>query len=557
MKNKKMKNLKNIAVTAMIALGMSSCSGFLDSEPITKLVDANYYRTEADADAALTGCYDGLQMMVGGEDGINDVFLASLVMSDECFGGAGTADGNNNQMIDRFDQGISPNDISMFNNLWIRAYKALYRCNMLLSKMDQIEWNSETKRNTIEAETRFIRAYIYFDMVRFWGPVPLVTKPLDVKEANLPRTDVNEIYKVIEQDLLFACEHAQLAGGQSWSTAWAQTSGGHATIYAAKALLARTFLFYTGYYGESTLPNGTTKEAVTTQLKDLLTSGHDLILDYKRLWPAASSTIDASTELGLATTYIGDANQEIVFGVKFNSTSTWDGSQDGFRVLVNLAMRSGSYNYSGLPYAASGWGIGTVNPEFAKSFNEDPRYTPSIIDCVAEGITPTGSTTQREYTGYYNKKYTFLGTGPGTDIYALQSLNFQINPYQQFNSIRYSDVLLMLSELTDDAQYMNAVRERVGLAPVAYSVETLRNERKMELAFEGVRYWDLLRYDSSLDYAANAICGEFTVENGIDETLVISTEKFKRCKGLSQIPQEQIDLSNGVLTQNQGWGTNR
>ncbi len=551
-----MKQIKHIALLLTLSLGFTSCSSFLDSEPITKLVDANYYRTEADADAALTGCYDGLQILVGGEDGVNDVFLASLVMGDECFGGAGSGDGNNNQLIDRFDQAISPNDISLYNNMWVRSYKALYRCNMLLSKMEQIEWKSEKKRNTIEAETRFIRAYIYFDMVRFWGGVPLVTTPIDVKEANLPRADVDAIFKVIEEDLLFACEHAQLAG-ESWNHAWALTSGGHASVYAAKALLARTFLFYTGYYNKSTLPNGTTKEIVTTQLSDVISSGHNLVTDAHRLWPAACSTVDEAAEIGLTTTYLGDANEEIVFGVKFNSTGDWNGSQDGFRVLVNISMRTGSFSYSNLPYAATGWGIGTVNPVFAKSLESDPRYTYSIIDCNKEKITPTSSSSQREYTGYYNKKYTFLGTGPGTDIYSIQSLNFQINPYQQFNAIRYADVLLMLSELTEDAQYMNLVRDRAGLPAVGYSVEALREERKIELAFEGVRYWDLLRYDHTLEYAAQAIAGEFEVENGIEDKLVIAADKFKNCKGLSQIPQEQIDLSVGVLTQNKGWGSNR
>ena len=115
----------------------------------------------------------------------------------------------------------------------------------------------------------------------------------------------------------------------------------------------------------------------------------------------------------------------------------------------------------------------------------------------------------------------------------------------------------MLSELTEDAQYMNLVRDRAGLPAVGYSVEALREERKIELAFEGVRYWDLLRYDHTLEYAAQAIAGEFEVENGIEDKLVIAADKFKNCKGLSQIPQEQIDLSVGVLTQNKGWGSNR
>lgn len=556
-----MKNIQYILLMAGATLALSGCSDFLDSEPITKLVDANFYKTEADADAALTGCYDGLQLIEGTDASGTNFFVSSMIMSDECFGGAGTGDGYGAQAIDAFSQGRSGTDLDIYNEHWIAYYQALYRCNMLLSKMDQIEWKTTDKRNTVEAETRFLRAYLYFEMTRLWGEVPLVTEPLSVKDANVPRTPVDDIYSVIETDLLFACQYAQL-NGKTWTKAWAQTDGGHASVYAAKALLARVYLFYTGYYNKDVLPNGTTKEEVTEHLRDVLTvkSGHALYPDFARLWPASCSAVDSSTELGLTTTYAGDANEEIIFAVKFNSTGVWDtgGTVDGNRILCCLSMRTGSFDFTNLPYACTGWGIATVTSDYATDMKSDPRYTPSVIDCDAEHITHlVAKSTQREYTGYFNKKYTFIGTGPGTDLYTLQSLNFQINPYQQFVAIRYADVLLMLSELTQDPQYMNEVRARVGLPGVAYSDEALRQERKFEFAFEGIRYWDLLRYDHTLAYASNAITGEWTVTNSVDDKVIITDERLQRCKGLSQIPQTQIDLSNGILTQNNGWGSNR
>ena len=141
----------------------------------------------------------------------------------------------------------------------------------------------------------------------------------------------------------------------------------------------------------------------------------------------------------------------------------------------------------------------------------------------------------------------------GKGFLAAQSLDFQINSYQDYLVIRYADVLLMLSELKEDVSYLNEVRARVFLTPLtAYSVEALRNERRWELAFEGIRYWDLLRYGQT--YAASKLATTVTVnDGGVNETKSITADKFLTTKGLSQIPQTQIDMSGDVLHQNRGW----
>ncbi|MFT3751448.1 MAG: RagB/SusD family nutrient uptake outer membrane protein [Paludibacter sp.] len=175
------------------------------------------------------------------------------------------------------------------------------------------------------------------------------------------------------------------------------------------------------------------------------------------------------------------------------------------------------------------------------------------MNCSADGISLIADNDVREFTGLYPKKYICLGNGT-QNIYTAQGLQFQINQYTDFTVIRYADVLLMLSELTGNAKYMNEVRARVGLTAVPYSVDALRKERKHELAFEGIRYWDLLRYDYTLNYAANAVTYTGTVKNGkATGTKTIDGAKLKACKGLSQIPNNQITLSNNVLKQNDGW----
>lgn len=551
-----MKLIKNIFLVATGVVFFTGCADFLDSDPITKLVESNYYSTEKDAETSLIGCYDGLQSIWTGDD------LPSLVgpsmMSDECFAGGGIGDGVGNVMLDEFDKDRSPADVNMYNTQWINSYKALYRCNMLISKIDQVNWKSDTKRNQIEAEARFIRAYVYFEMVKLWGNIPLVTKPLKPDEANIEQSNPDDVYKFIEEDLVFASQNAQLNAAK-WTAGWAAVNDGHATVYAAKSLLARVFLFYTGYYNKTTLPGGTTKADVVTALTEVYSSGHSLVSEYKNLWPAACSTRDASaTPIGLKTTYAGEGNSETIWAVKFNSSGVW-GSNDGFSSMRLIGLRSGQVASFGTTcYGDGSWGCMPVNSKYESTWRADeptdPRRTSSIMDCQVEGVTLTGTHDVRDYTGFYPKKYICLGNGSQT-IYTAQGLDFQINQYTDFVIIRYADVLLMLSELTSDAKYMNEVRARVGLGAISYSIESLRKERKHELSFEGIRYWDLLRYDHTLDYAASAVTFSGTVTNGANKTgtKTINGQKLKACKGLSQIPNIQITLSNGVLKQNEGW----
>lgn len=128
-------------------LSLGSCS--LETEPLTQVTDSNFYSTTDDAYKALVGCYDGLQIATGAS-GVG-VPVASEVFSDDCFGGTGNADAYNYAALDEFDISRAPSFVDFFNSNWINYYKAIYRCNVLLSKMDQINWgDDEVLRNTYE-----------------------------------------------------------------------------------------------------------------------------------------------------------------------------------------------------------------------------------------------------------------------------------------------------------------------------------------------------------------------------------------------------------------------
>ena len=131
--------MKNIYLYILFLglLTLSSCS--LETEPLTDLTDTSFYANTDDAYTALVGCYDGLQVATGGIGGMSFP-VASEVMSDDCFGGTGASDGYNFAAVDEFDITRSPSDVDLLNYNWVAYYKALFRCNIFLSKMDGIDW---------------------------------------------------------------------------------------------------------------------------------------------------------------------------------------------------------------------------------------------------------------------------------------------------------------------------------------------------------------------------------------------------------------------------------
>ena len=510
--------MSNYKIYMMIALGLAgtslvSCTAdFLDVESKVESTTGNFYRTEEDAYHALIGCYDGWQCVVS--NGIT-AYMASEMMSDECFAGGGVSDARNNQVIDRFDQAQSPSDMNIFEGDWTGYYAAVYRCNELIAHEEQIAWNSEETRGTYMGECHALRALCYFDMVRLWGNIPLFTEPVN---ENRPQVDPDEVYHVIFNDLLYAAENIPAS---AYPKSDAANNDGHITQYAAKALLARVYLFYTGYYGKEPSVEGVTRASVLQGLEDVIASGeYALVPQFKNLWPAASTWWegDASSGYTQQSTYAGRGNAETVLAQKFNYTSDYNGNNDGNRWLVNIGLRS--VNLYWTPYGR-GWGVCTVNPKMWLAYaTGDTRREASMINLVSEGIADdpnyeAGYTDQREYTGYTIKKYTTMSkweqnesTGEWTLTDETTGLgsggDYMISQYQDFVVMRYADVLLMAAELgSPNAQeYLNQVRQRAFTEEdengelvlstyyreVSATQANIMNERMLEFAFEGQRY---------------------------------------------------------------------
>src|SRR5699024_556123 len=230
--------------------------------------------------------------------------------------------------------------------------------------------------------------------------------------------------------------------------AQASATYGRVTKWAAEALLARVYLYYTGYYGEADLVGVVSKEEALAYVEDVIANGgFGLVEDVAHLWPAAA-----------VDDYVGEDNKETVFAIKYTYTSDYDGNVDGNHWMVMFGIRE----QANPPYG-NGWGYGTVNPKLWNAYEDsDTRKVASIISIDDEGLDFQKKASQRDYTGYYIKKYAPMSDADGNSIAEnLGGENFQIGQFQDYISIRYSDVLLMAAELGSvDAQtYFDEVRK--------------------------------------------------------------------------------------------------
>ena len=528
-----MKRYRIIIIALIAIISFNSCKKFLTTE-LTDAVQTNvtYYKTPSDAFTALAGCYNGLNLIYN-----SDAIPAELeVFSDNSFGGTGAFDGYGWEMIDEFDKTVSPSDVSFHSWGWKQYYQAIYRCNVLLQNIDNVVWgDSIALKRKYTAEAKFIRAYCYLDMVRLWENVPLITTPTS---ANVPQADPALTYEQIMSDLRYACDSLP-------SDTYTSVPSGRVTKWAAESLLARAYLFYSGYYGTATIGTETAATALAAAEDVIAHSGHALVSDFNTLWPAAS--------IGKNVAYAGEENPEVVFAIKYSSTDNWSGDATGNRWMVMEGIRSQSI----YPYQ-SGWGGCTADPKLWNAFAAtDTRRFASILSVTDENLAYNKSSDCREYTGYFLKKYAMLCDQSGTSIVS----NFQTGQYQDYFAIRYSDVLLMAAELgsPNAVSYFNQVHQRADpTATPATSVSKadILAERRLEFAGEGIRYWDLLRQGISV--AASTIAANTTVSYFNDGTANPPSASQLQANitathGFQQIPNDQITLSSGVLKQNAGW----
>lgn len=519
--------MKKIIISAIVITLFAACSkSFLEQSPVDQQTEVTFYKTPTQALQALVAVYN--QLEIGDYDNIQ---LVSELASDDCYGGGGTSD----LVWKQWDRFQEANNMNL--GIWQKYYTGIYRANLLLSKLDGVDWGTDsTLKTQYAAEAHFLRAYFYFDLVRMFGNIPLATAPLTVAEYNTPQAAPADVYKLIAEDLQFAASKLPAIAYGGISSA----NYGRVNKWAAEALIGRVFLYYTGYYNQTDLAGVITKTDAITHLDNVINAGgYGLVDSFPRLWQSSLSR------------FVGEDNKETVWSIKFTykGLGNWD-QHNGNRMQVDIAIRGQILT----PYY-QGWGAGTVNSKLYDAYNgADTRKSSTIISIADEGLSKYKLSDQSQYTGYFWKKYTPMEEGNAVD----KGGDLQIDNYYDNVVIRYSDVLLMAAELNLDGSlskaqdYYNRVRDRAFLStayrktltPDAAGKSLIMEERRLELALEGQRYWDLLRQGISV---AKTAIDNSNGNNQFDVNFRSET------LGLFKIPEQEISLSNGVYKQNPGW----
>ena len=585
------KTIKYISALVLASLVFAGCEKFLDTVSKTESNTSNYPASAQDAMQLVTGIYAALNQ--ASYEPSAHSFIANMTMSDECFGGGGQDD----YEIQAYDHILyfEPNAQLDF---WTPYYAGITRANMAIASLDKVE--DEELRNQLLGEAWFLRSYFLFDLTTQFGEIPLVaTVPNSVSEAAeypAPGT-IAEIYGNIAAGLKKAIEIMP-------SKKWNECVSGlrHATKWDAEALLARVYLFYTGFYSDKNGENITTlplvdletmtpinetvgKDYVVSKLEDCIAnSGHSLVSDFRLMWPYMNSVTKPQYTYAkdIPGTWItDDVNPEEMFSICYSNVAESSRNRNKFDQYLGVRKRS-NYEENAFPFSR-GYGMATVNPyvweQWEKEEPGDLRKAASIYNINDEMADPSkyswGNDNQMEETGFWQKKYQAWGAVvSGTFYYEFSSvpeyggggsdLGRGHSP-QNVQVIRFADVLLMHSELTagktifNGKSGMNAVRARVGLPEKAYSEEALRLERKHELAFEGIRWNDMRRYGKAYCLAALKTQLDQPIRNAGGAWIKMKDQgagyeaRYNATWGFRPFPASEVSLSAGVLKQNAGW----
>jgi hypothetical protein len=572
-----MKKIIYVVVTAVTVL-LTGCESFLNTDNLTQKNTSNYPKTVVDAQQVVAGIYNNLSY-VNQNPGGSFLFVAQ-VASDDRFGGGGV----NDRLFQAEDLMLS-SAVNQNEQFWKDRYVGIFRANIAIETLGNCTgYASDDQKNQMIGEAYFLRAFYYYELASLFENVPLIVTSAS---ANVPQATPDQTWGQIVSDFKKA---AELMPKTKFSVS-AASQAGHADHWAAVAMLGRAYLFYTGFYGKTdvTLPDNTkmAKTDVATAIDDCVNnSGYSLVPDFRNLWAYTNRLTknDYTYTNGKSLAWVEDdnaVNPESMFAIKFSKFASWSttiGYSNGYALY--LGVRGGQALGNTFPFG-QGWGAGPVNPglwkDWAAAEPTDVRRTASICNIPSElpKYTKGGWSDYVQETDFYDKKMAPISavntTGvPGPywetfeqSMYGYTSVNFQLSNIHDLVLLRFADVLLMQSELEENATGLNLVRARVGLPAVPYSLAAIQNERRWEFSNEGIRWNDMRRWGATYAKAAlSAQNNQPTYYQGVTDVNATSNNgggyaaRYDATKGgFFPIPENQIALSNGVLKQNAGWGT--
>ena len=489
-----MKNIiYKLFIVSTLTFGIVSCDEFVDYEASEtyNIVADDYFKSSNDYEAALVGVYDVTQWT------LYNFMIGEIASENSLCGGESATDVIGLQKIDDM---IHDAENDQLTRIWQYMYEGINRANYMVENKDKMDFSRKAE---LYGEVHFLRAFFYFELTKIFGDVPLFTNSrLTAGDSGtLSRSPQSEVYALIESDLQAAISALPLS----------KSTNGRATSLTAHALLGKVYLFQDKF-----------DEAAG--ILEPLIGLYSLPADPQSTFLKG-----------------GENGAESVYEIQHSKGSNWwdwgyvpQGTEGNFGVIHH-----GIRGYNG-PLYSSGWSFNVPTQDLVDAYSAgDKRKDVSILDIEAWAAS-TGAkyTTGYEHTGYFNNKY----IPRAGESQAQQELNYETN----FRYIRYADVLLMAAEANNRAtasndtkaqNYLNQVRARAyGNNSNASSstgstlTQEIWDERRLELAGEGHRFYDLVRTGQAAAEISGFVAGKHEV---------------------FPIPQTEIDVSN--LTQNAGY----
>ncbi|GHB84826.1 RagB/SusD family nutrient uptake outer membrane protein [Persicitalea jodogahamensis] len=507
----------------LVCLGLGGCEKVIDLYPQSNLNTGTYYSTVDEVRAGLTGAYNGMQAPLATE------WQLTELRSDNSKQGVPASSSSTNRDLSDLDMFLPATIHTGIYTYWLTTYNNIRNANIVLQRLGVVYDPSagtlslqnidiaisDTDRKQLAGEALFIRSHHYFNLVRLFGGVFLVHTPISAQEAkSINRSSPVDMYKLIEADLKTATTYLSPAK-------FAQITGaniGRANQWAAKALLGKVYL---------TLNR---KAEAATLLQDVVSnSGYGLQASY-------ASVFSISNEM----------NSEILFTVRHKAGGLGLGSSFGNSFA---ALNSGSTIING-----SGQGLNTPTTDLNALFNANPKDARKATNIATFG---TG-TAARLYVPKYLSPVVLSNDGES-----------------DWPVIRFADVLLLLAEAQgftpESIALINLVRARAGLTALPSTVnsvatfeQALAEERRLELAFENHRFFDLLRYNTTLttikavdvlkDHFAAEYASHYAQYPAPILTLPQLQANVTADKLLLPIPQREIDTNPSLtIAQNTGY----
>jgi len=461
--------IKKTIVYCLMVVMVTGCKKFLDQPVAGALPEEDFYKTDLDATQAVTAIYDMMQAHYNNNWG--SLYMIKTLLSDESnTGGADAGDQPGYQTIDKYNFDATNDKI---RDAWRMLYFTIYRANKVINKT-----KPETHlRNRLIAEAKALRAYNYFDLVSLWGDVPLVLDDIDpsgyTKTGRKPKTVV---YDQIEKDLQDAITLLPLKNSFGSADKFRVSKG------MAQALLGKVYLYEQKF------------DDAAVQFETVINSGQ------YGLAPSIGAAFSKNFEFGI----------ESVFEISYTTDRSYDWSnfpwsaQPESNIHIQLmGPRSDYYTKAPGDSLLGGWGFNLPRRNLWNAFvsaGDVERRNQTLMS--KEELIAIGGNWSNDnawgFEGYFQRKYGSFSTQTAGPV---NELNYGSN----WRMIRFADVLLLAAEANYRAnneskarQYINIVRKRSGLPDITPSgsalFDAIVKERELELAFEGFRFTDLVRW---------------------------------------------------------------